>query len=210
MSSSSLARAAEWYAARGWPVFPLIPRDKKPLTEHGLKDASTDKIVVGKWWEKEPSANIGVVMGDLSGLFTVDIDGPDGRADWAALEANHEAIPLTVEAETTNGRHLIFKKPRDIEIRNSVSKIGRNIDVRGNGGYIAVAPSVHPSGRPYQWKDRCRPDQIPVAEAPAWLIELVRKRDPEPQQQNGHHGITMDGYASSALANELSEMARTP
>src|SRR5262245_53508125 len=101
----NLARAAEWYAAMGWPVFPLVPRDKKPLTKNGLLAATTDKIVIGDWWAATPAANIGLRMGPESGLFAIDIDGDDGAQSLTALEEKHGSLPATVEAITNNGRH---------------------------------------------------------------------------------------------------------
>jgi hypothetical protein len=40
-----MMRAAVEYAERGCPVFPCNPKDKKPLTKHGFKDATTDAAV---------------------------------------------------------------------------------------------------------------------------------------------------------------------
>jgi hypothetical protein len=210
----NLAKAAAWYADKGWPVFPLTPRGKLPAISkdeggNGLNDATTDLAIVGKWWADMPMANIGLAMGDASQLFTIDVDGEEGQAAWAALEAKHGAAPPTVEAETGHGRHLIFRKPPDVEIRNSVSRVGRGIDVRGSGGYIAAPPSIHPTGRAYRWKDGHRPNDTDVAEAPAWLLELVRKRESAPPPVSGHSGH-VDAYTAAALANELTEMARTP
>jgi hypothetical protein len=205
----NLARAAEYYAAKPWSVFPLAPRDKKPLTEHGLKDATTDLATVSKWWTDHPEANIGLAMGAGSGMFAVDIDGAAGATSLASLESKHGDLPATLEAVTSNGRHLLFKLPSGIEIRNSASRIGEGIDVRGNGGYLVVAPSIHPSNARYQWKGGHRPDQIDAADAPAWLIDLVRKKEPAPSAPIGYSDGNgrMDAYASAALANELAAMA---
>ncbi|MGH7487948.1 MAG: bifunctional DNA primase/polymerase, partial [bacterium] len=59
----ALATAALEYAARGWPVLPIRPRAKLPLTEHGLHDATTDPELITQWWERWPDANIGIRTG---------------------------------------------------------------------------------------------------------------------------------------------------
>ena len=69
----SLLDAARAYAARGWPVFPLVPRDKRPLTQHGVKDATTDPAQLERWWRAHPAANIGLDCGG-AGLVVIDID----------------------------------------------------------------------------------------------------------------------------------------
>src|SRR5262249_43552352 len=56
--SSNLAAAAKWYAGHGWPVFPLRPRDKRPLSEHGVNDATTDAEKIASWWAEDPNANV--------------------------------------------------------------------------------------------------------------------------------------------------------
>src|SRR5436190_23798310 len=40
LNTLSLLDAALYYAALGCPVFPLLPNGKRPLIEHGYKDAS--------------------------------------------------------------------------------------------------------------------------------------------------------------------------
>ena len=47
--------AVDWalaYAACGMAVFP-VKADKKPLTEHGLKDATTDEAQIRAWWARD-------------------------------------------------------------------------------------------------------------------------------------------------------------
>jgi putative DNA primase/helicase len=73
----------------------------------------------------------------------------------------------TKEAETGgSGRHCIFQYPETVEIRNSVGLVGEGLDIRGEGGYIVAAPSLHPSGKRYRWLN----DTLPAL-PPAWLIE---------------------------------------
>ena len=51
---------------------------------------------------------------------------------------------------TANGRHLYFDT-NGLLIGNSVGKLGPGIDVRGDGGYVVGAGSVHPSGHVYRY-----------------------------------------------------------
>lgn len=77
--------AALEYAGRGWPVFPVEPRGKRPLTSHGVHDASTDTATITDWWKQWPDANLGLATGTASGLLVIDIDGPKGEAAYKDL-----------------------------------------------------------------------------------------------------------------------------
>ena len=46
MNATTMLEAALEYAAHGWPVFPLAPNAKTPLTAHGFKDATTDEAQI--------------------------------------------------------------------------------------------------------------------------------------------------------------------
>lgn len=182
---------------RGWLVFPVHGvRDgacscgnptcgspgKHPATAHGVKDASRSTSAF------QLHHNIGVATGGVSGVFVVDVDGEDGERSLAALGD----LPPTLAQWTGNGRHLFFRAPASVKIASRVSKLGRKLDVRGDGGYVVVAPSMHHSGRRYEWANA-----LPVADAPTWLIDLVRKdttrsAPPEPTEFDD-----LDGMLSS-------------
>jgi KaiC/GvpD/RAD55 family RecA-like ATPase len=55
--------------------------------------------------------------------------------------------------ETGKGFHVYYRHPGG-EVRNGV-RVGRVddvvIDIRGDGGYVVAPPSIHESGRNYQW-----------------------------------------------------------
>jgi len=128
-------RTALALAARGFHVFPCRPRDKRPATTNGHRDATTDPLIIRAWWHQQPDNNIAIATGEVSGIFVVDVDGLDAEAGLRRLEAEHGALPATVEVITARGRHIYFKWPHET-VRNSASKIGAHIDVRGDGGYV--------------------------------------------------------------------------
>src|ERR1700757_5358679 len=71
---TKLLDAALGYAARGWAVFPTAPGAKRPLTAHGVKDATTDPVAILAWWSKWPDANVGIATGAASNLVVFDVD----------------------------------------------------------------------------------------------------------------------------------------
>ena len=198
--------AALDYARRGWPIFPCRWEDepddafqrrkatappearvkrnmaKSPLVGGGFRDATTAPEQIIEWWTRWPLAMIGLPTGAASSLWALDVDtpkqegAPDGRASLTRLEAEHGPLPETLEQRTgSGGQHLIFQWPADgREVRNSARKIGRGLDVRGEGGYVILPPSGHPCGGSYEWVNM--PGEVEIAEAPAWLLELVARK----------------------------------
>jgi len=164
--SGKLAKAALAYAEGGLSVFPLRARGKKPTTSHGYLDATRDPSKIAQYWQVNPTANIGLAV--PPGLVVVDIDN---REAMNQLKAEDRELPAT--ARSTTGRGLHFYYRTDIQIRNAVSLLP-GIDLRGQGGYVVAPPSVHPSGARYRWEVPLSPST--VAEAPAWLLELVSRR----------------------------------
>ena len=171
MADNDLLQAALSYAARGWPVFPLRPRGKEPLTDHGFKDATTDPMVLLDWWQRWPDANIGIATGAPSGLLVVDVDPRHGGDDSLHdLERQHGPLPETVESLTGGGgQHIFFGCPDGV----GCGKLAEGVDIKGNGGYIVAPPSVHPSGKSYEWEVLHHPDDVALADPPAWLLALL-------------------------------------
>jgi hypothetical protein len=128
------------------PVFPC--KGKIPITQHGYKDASTDTRTIGQAWNRHPNANVGLVTGSL---IVLDVDGPEGAKSLEALEAQHEPLAPTLSASTGRGVHRYYRCPEGVTIGNSAGKLGTGVDVRGRGGYVIAPPSVHASGKRYEW-----------------------------------------------------------
>jgi len=173
------------YAARGWPVLPCRSvgdgrnKAKTPLTAHGFKDASCDPPTVRRLFGATPDAIIGIATGKASGFFVLDIDvkkNAGGEESLAELEKEHGVLPLTVATRScTGGRHLYFRYPEGgIGSRTGIRP---GLDIRGDGGYIIAPPSVV-DGKSYEWIHP--PDTTPFADAPEWLVLLIRTQKTMP------------------------------
>ena len=176
-STPTMLEAALQYARSGIPVFPCNPLDKKPLTPNGFYDATTDEAQIQAWWTQWPNAMIAAPTGAKSNMWVLDTDlDPikkiDGEASLAQLTAQHGELPKTLTSFTPRGgRHRVFTwdKSAVTEIRNSASRIGPGIDVRGEGGYVILAPSRTADGGIYRWD----PTTDQAVAAPEWLINLA-------------------------------------
>lgn len=188
---SRTGRAALAYANLfGWSVLPVhgivggkctcgradCPSPgKHPLPQNGVKDATRDLSVIRGWWHRWPLANVGIATGAASGFWVLDVDGEAGEHSLQALVDEHGPLPHTVEQHSGGGgRHLLFAYPAEGQPLKNAVAVRPGLDVRANGGYILVAPSGHASGRDYVWEASSRPGEVPLAEAPEWLLNLIR------------------------------------
>lgn len=177
------ASLVEGYASRGWHCFPIKVGGKHPATRSGVYAGTTDLVTLRQWWRTD--YNIGIWTG-ASNLVVVDCDlddepsswrtgGPTpGLADWADMCGRYGGQPETYEVVTPSGGiHIYFTVPEDVEIRPSAGKLAPLIDIRGGPSYVVAAGSKREDGLVWEVID-----DRPVAPAPAWLLELVRHREP--------------------------------
>jgi hypothetical protein len=168
MSGQEVLDAAHRLARKGRPVFPCDPQSKRPRTLQGFKDATTDPLVIGAWFSKDPDSMLGMPTGAVSGLVVLDVDGAAGFESLRELECVHAALPHTTSVTTPRGgQHFYFKHP-GTEVRCSAGVIGPAIDVRGDGGYVIVPPSQTADGRGYVLDE-----ERPAAEIPSWLLDSL-------------------------------------
>lgn len=188
-ASNALLEAALSYAAKGLPVFPCHHETKEPLVRHGFKDASVDNEVIGRWWLRWPDAMIGMPTGAMTGFWALDVDDPP--AFEAACKID---LPATRRTDTGKGYHLLWKFDPERPVRNAQRHPRRGwplaalpgAEVRGEGGYVIVPPSVHPSGREYRWHDSAT-----VVDPPEALLRIVRR--PRVDNDNKHDNRTARG-----------------
>lgn len=154
---------------------------KHPATRNGLLAATTDESTLRTIWGNRRHLNVGIATGAVSGVFVVDIDGIEGMESIRSLEATHGRLPTTYRVSTPRGGfHLYFKYPEKKVI--SVNGKWKNVDVKGEGGYVVAPPSLHIRGKRYFIADEDK--GLPIAEAPQWLLDEVCSVRTAPKVRN--------------------------
>ena len=182
MRTNEALNCALWYAEKGIPVIPLVPRGKNPLTEHGVKNASTDYNQIKTWWNRWPTANIGIATGvGAVPLLVLDVDvghgsGNNGLQTLKELEEEHERLPLTWICKTGGGGLHYYFHCTDPELTTGAGFLP-GLDFRGLGGYAVAPPSIHMSGTRYEWSSDGDPRKgVQLAELPGWLADILKAK----------------------------------
>jgi hypothetical protein len=142
-------------------------------------------------------------------------NGKNGEASLKEIETRFAKLPATVEVITgSDGRHLYFRLPNfdgAPEVRNSVSGIGEGLDIRGEGGYVVAPPSIHESGKRYEWSVD---SGSKFAESPIWFlgllnppVELDRRRPPQHWARIAREGV-VEGARNHTAASLVGHLLR--
>jgi hypothetical protein len=157
------------YMRRGWKIFP-VNGHKKPLTQNGFKDATTDEEQITAWAKAWPGASWARAVDD--GLLLIDLDvkgGCNGIKDFERLQGCSPDEYTAPRVRTGTGGLQIYTDPTGRNFQNTVKKIAGGIDTRAaNVGYCVL-----PSGDGwYRWE--CGPD-TPLPPTPTWADVSLRQ-----------------------------------
>jgi len=137
--------AALEYLNRGYCVIP-IRRNKKPylMSWAPYQEKMPTQSAVKKWWSTWPDANIGIVTGKISNICVVDVDSNTG---------GHEIKKLLPDINPTvktpgGGWHFYFADSNGL---GNAAGVIKDVDFRGQGGYIIAPPSVGENGKAYEF-----------------------------------------------------------
>jgi hypothetical protein len=141
-----------------------------------------------KWFGWEGShktrTNIGLITGACSGgAFILDVDShknPEAQ-EWLMnlLDSYNEGNRLSCPTQQTGGGgfQYLLRAPAGWTPPTIKTPIG--IDIRGQGGFAVMPPSVHDSGSEYKWIKGSEPWNIEIPEAEGWLtaeIDLLAQK----------------------------------
>jgi hypothetical protein len=221
------ARVAEWreaalaYARAGIPVFPcaypvelaggtirccVCPLKQKcdspgkhPRYMGGFRDAAKDPKVIETWWGAGGARhNIGIRTGADSGLVVLDVDPSNGGDEaLVALERRYGALPPTWRFLTGGGgQHISFAPPGGY-VNSRANALGPGLDIKADAGFIIAPPSEHISGQHYAFSDDHRPEELPLAAVPEWMISQLSAKSAQSDREKGRRD--WEAFAKEAV-----------
>jgi hypothetical protein len=161
ISSQDMLQAAVALAERGFWVRPCAgpiragaaaPKTtrgmtlaKRPLPPHGIKDSSKQVADIFNWWHKWPRANIAIDL-QKSGLLVI---APDSLEWLVTILTGLPPTPVVAQSGGGEGHyHFYYRRPEGCPIWRVNEPDKYDIQT---GGYMVAPPSLHQSGRRYQW-----------------------------------------------------------
>lgn len=186
----------------GLRVFPVKPNDKVPAVAWKPFQDQPPTLAELELWDSG-NYNVGIVCGAASGIVVLDVDSSEAQDLVDKLD-----LPTTPTVRTARGRHYYFQRPL-FEVKNGVGIAGVKLDIRGDGGYVVGAGSVHSSGAIYEWI--VSPDDVQFAPFPD---QLSRLRATKPDAHNGPSAerpvmLSTDAEGIDRFLLEELEVART-
>lgn len=165
------------------PAFKCENIGKHPRLSNWEEQASSDPAQLDKWFAK-PWCSVDVDIGRRMWL-TPNLGlacGPSGILvlDRDKYKADYQEIELSIADQTTitaisggGGEQLWYAMPADRKYTNSPKGLPPCNDIRGWGGFVVVAPSLHKSGNPYTWEEGYSPADLDPAPIPAPLRAVL-------------------------------------
>jgi hypothetical protein len=148
----------ECYLKSGLEIVPFAERGKQPhagfCTHAWGRTPAADKM---DFFFNHPNLNVGLVV--CAHCLVVDVDSKENDL------IHHPGFQNTLTVSTPRGYHFYFRK--DAIVSTSVKTL-LDIDTRGPGNFLVLPPSIHPSGKPYEWEHINFPNLLPVEFRQEW------------------------------------------
>lgn len=188
VSGLTVAEAAVAYAQHGIRVLPINAATKHPGSILGVgwqNQASADPGRVMMWFDRYPSAGVGLVLGQ-SGLLVFDVDDPDmvPLRLRRYLARDDHPFQATRTNEALRGHH-VYRLPAGRRIGCPTRFLGAGWgEVKSFSGFIVGQPTPHSrAGGMYLW---LRSGDVP--EVPKDLAEKLPEYNPAPSLSSGMAG----------------------
>jgi len=185
---AAIYRAYGLQIVPGWmPGEPKSGSSKRPFLSKWteFQEQLVADAVFARWYDTQAGdyrdrINMGLITGRCSdNCLIIDLDTQKTTAAqtwWSGVLAVHNnGMEVETPRQRTGGggQQILFRAPTGWNAPTNKTSIG--VDFRGQGGFAVLPPSLHDSGNYYEWLPGCAPWEIPIMDAPAWLLEEITK-----------------------------------
>lgn len=198
------------YRRDSFQVIPVSPNAKGPPRVR-LDDYKAGPLVsypqLTAWWRQKPGQppNIAILCGEVSKAVAADVDPDKGHTWKEVLSATGLVWPETCVVTSSPGHAALwYALPDDwsgsapgFELKTP----GGKIQIRGDGQYQVVPPSVHPAGHTYTGEL----SRQKMACAPDWLLErLTNSAGGDIEKQSGFPtgGVDLEAAYTKLFKNK--------
>lgn len=194
---------------------------KHPLLFRWQLISSFDRITVSSWFKKNSGRPINLairtgVKNPINGKYLV---GADFDLVNHPMKERLERVSKTVTQQSgSGGSHALYWS--SLPIKNSVQLVDEKMDIRGSGGIIVIAPSLHKSGRNYKFT--CDLNTTDIQDLPEILERKIRisvsqkqnspkRQTPKQSANNTSELITLWGNKSiTSIRNDINNGVVVP
>ena len=175
----------------GLPIIPVCSHDHKystqthverckcpgktPLIKGWQDHNNTTMADLQSWINSFKTFNIGLPLGEASGYCGIDVDGEEGVK--LLMEMSQGDLPATWEFVTGAGNRLIYALPDGIKtkkFKQTGEGAHQECALLCTGQQTVLPPSIHHTGRVYEWVDGHSPWELDCAIAPKWLLDKIK------------------------------------
>lgn len=171
------------YVNIGWSILPVKPEEKRPYMTNWLQYTRNRATLetVENWFRHLSGAGVGAVTGKISNMVVLDVES------WCRtpIEDLLRKYPTQMVARSgSGGYHLYYQYPTGVSKVSNRVGIFDGADLRADGGFIVLPPTVHPNGNRYEWVKKgplgafpmplLDLESRPTVQNEGWIVEALR------------------------------------
>lgn len=166
---------AYFYYGLGFSVIPQIPGEKKPpIRWKEFQDRRPTVEELSYFFCEFPDAGLAVVLGPVSNLFVVDVDGADAYEALLKYLGELPRAPTVMSGSGEPFRFHLFLRHPPIDTKAKSTPWHEKLEFRGKGGLVVLPPSLHKSANRYRWAEGLSLEDVPLPDTPAAVIEALQ------------------------------------
>lgn len=145
---------AVFYRSLGWSVVPATPRTKQVMVKWKVyQDCLPTYEEIYYWYVHYCHCHAGsaVVLGSISNLFVVDVDGTEAHQVLCnKIEIDPSVLRARSGSHAPDKYHLFYSHP-NVMTNAKYTPWHPKLEFRGNKAIVVLSPTLHMSGNRYIW-----------------------------------------------------------